>query len=524
MVRNIKYTEWLRRVGYKNEGQVALVVLYGSTITNTATPLSDVDCFFVPKTKESVALSETAIIEGIGYDFFPLSWQHLEKIARLELNLTPLLGQCEILYADTLEDVDRFLALQKELEQNLHSDQFVLKAAENSFAQALKFKEEFLKAKSLGRQRRWAGLIINTLADSMAYLNKSYFKRGLKKQPEDLKALKNLPEGFIDSYSKVSEAKNTLTLEKSLKELFRISATAIYPASLKVEFDFHTLAEEGLGKDELSFIEEEIALPPSNEEQKYMLSWYEEAVSAFNKIYGAQEDAYLSFIGGVYLEHNFAQDLSSEFNWPQIDLLQFYDPHDLKPIVAVAKKVQGKLLELINQTKFTLNEYALVDDFLKAKGLSMPEDIEFRDTTNLSDDEIFLRLGSTASLNLTKGFVPAYYFQIVRLRDGMVIGNCDLRVGYNANIELGGNIGYTVYEPYRGRGTAAKACNLLKVLAKEHNMKELILTVRPDNIPSIKTCLNIGAVKTKEIVIPPHHELARNSRIMNQYKLFLDLD
>lgn len=320
MERNAKYLEWLRQAGYKHQEQIALLVLFGSMVTDPTIPFSDVDCYFVPKTEEGLTLAQTAIIEGVSYRVFPLSWQRLEEIAQLKLNLRPLLEHCQILYADTLEDLDKFLALQKELEQNLRNKQIVLKADQNNFA----------------------------------------------------------------------EARTIL---------------------------------------------------------------------------------------------------------------------------------RNKLLELTSQFEIPLNEYSSIDDFLKIKEVSLPKAIEFKETSNLSDDEIFLRLNSTAQLNELKGYVPSYYFQIVRLRDGMVLGQCDLRVGYNAKIELGGNIGYTVYEPFRGRGTAARACNLLAILAREHQMKELIITVRPDNIASIKTCLNLGAVQTKEIVIPPHHELARVSRTMNQYKV-----
>ena len=50
-----------------------------------------------------------------------------------------------------------------------------------------------------------------------------------------------------------------------------------------------------------------------------------------------------------------------------------------------------------------------------------------------------------------------------------------------------GHIGYSVYEKYRGHHYAAKACELLFLLAKKHNMSYLYITCNPDNIPSRKT-------------------------------------
>ena len=65
-------------------GKVALVCLYGSHINGTANERSDVDCYFVPKTQEGNLLARTFLLGGVGYDLFPMPWQRLEAIARLE--------------------------------------------------------------------------------------------------------------------------------------------------------------------------------------------------------------------------------------------------------------------------------------------------------------------------------------------------------------------------------------------------------------------------------------------------------
>ena len=67
------------------------------------------------------------------------------------------------------------------------------------------------------------------------------------------------------------------------------------------------------------------------------------------------------------------------------------------------------------------------------------------------------------------------------------MGRCALRIGYNDSLYYVGHIGYSVYEKYRGHHYAAKACKLLFLLAKKHNMSYLYITCNPDNIPSRKT-------------------------------------
>ena len=54
-----------------------------------------------------------------------------------------------------------------------------------------------------------------------------------------------------------------------------------------------------------------------------------------------------------------------------------------------------------------------------------------------------------------------------------------------------------------------KACKLLFNLAKKHEMDYLIITCKPDNIPSYRTCELLGGdlIEVKEV--PKDHDLRR---------------
>ncbi len=136
----------------------------------------------------------------------------------------------------------------------------------------------------------------------------------------------------------------------------------------------------------------------------------------------------------------------------------------------------------------------------------------FFDTIDLGDEEIYLQLYRTADKNLEKGYVPAYYFKIIRCVDDTEVGYCDLRIGYNDNIKYGGNIGYEIYKPFRGNHYASKACNLLFLLAKKHNMNEVIITCALENIPSRKTCEYCGAKLIGIIDVPSWHDLYKRGQ------------
>jgi len=132
----------------------------------------------------------------------------------------------------------------------------------------------------------------------------------------------------------------------------------------------------------------------------------------------------------------------------------------------------------------------------------------FIHTGFLKDNEIQLILEKTADGNNKKEWVPAYYFAICNNK-GIKMGTCDLRIGHNDKLYYGGNIGYSIYEKYRGNHYAGKACQLLFKLAKKHELQYLIITCNPDNYASRKTCEYAGG-KLLEITRLPEDNAMRD--------------
>ena len=125
---------------------------------------------------------------------------------------------------------------------------------------------------------------------------------------------------------------------------------------------------------------------------------------------------------------------------------------------------------------------------------------------DLKTPEIFLRLERTCETQPEKRWVPTYYFDIC-LPDGTKIGHCDLRIGHNDKTYIGGNIGYGIDEPYRGRRYAAKACKLLFQLARKHGMEYIIITCDPTNAASSRTCQLAGGQYIETADIPEDNEM-----------------
>ena len=132
--------------------------------------------------------------------------------------------------------------------------------------------------------------------------------------------------------------------------------------------------------------------------------------------------------------------------------------------------------------------------------------MDFLDTAFLQDGEIRLELERTAGADPVLDLVPAYHFHIC-LPDGTKIGDCSLRVGHTRGLYYGGNIGYGVFPGYRGHHYAEKACRLLFTLAKKHGLGYVIITCRPDNIPSRRTCERLGGELLEIAELPEDNEM-----------------
>lgn len=125
----------------------------------------------------------------------------------------------------------------------------------------------------------------------------------------------------------------------------------------------------------------------------------------------------------------------------------------------------------------------------------------------LAGDEIDLEIVMKLPGSIDRGYSPAYHYRMLLHGTTTAVGRIDLRIGESENLYYGGNIGYTVYESYRGRKFAAKACRMLKPVARAHGLQTVSITCNPDNLPSRRTCELLGAKLQAIVDLPPHNEM-----------------
>ena len=151
------------------------------------------------------------------------------------------------------------------------------------------------------------------------------------------------------------------------------------------------------------------------------------------------------------------------------------------------------------------------------------ETFTFLDPGELIDGDLQLVLKEKTIADESKGFVPAYGFDMVLTGTATRVGYINFRIGMTEHlVRYAGHIGYGVEPEYRGHRYAAKACKLLLPLAQRHDLKTLWITVTPENAASRRTCEILGAKFVEIVDLPKDTDMyAKGERRKCRYRLDL---
>lgn len=100
------------------------------------------------------------------------------------------------------------------------------------------------------------------------------------------------------------------------------------------------------------------------------------------------------------------------------------------------------------------------------------------------------------------GGCKSLVFNIVDGSSHRTAGEIALRIGESESIYYLGHIGYHVDPPYRGRHAALRACRLCIPIFAELGMRSFVITTDEDNIPSIRTCEQLGCTLEATVDVP----------------------
>ena len=301
--------------------------------------------FFVPATERGNQMAQTFVIEDMGYDLYPISWERLSGIASLyEPRMLFAFEKGEVLYARSEEERQRFYDWKEQMHENLKNRELTFQKGLEFLNTAMEIYQTMLFEDSLCKERKAAGGISCYLMNAIAMGNGTYLKNGYQDLIREMERMEQLPEQFREDYEKIFQAK-----EK--EELLHICYCMI-----KSTRDF--------------FLERK----PEEEREEYginytdLADWYQEARYTFRRIqyYAKVRDVENSYLLGCYLQIEF-DAIQEDFNLQPLDLLGVFDAQNLGKFAQRAQQLEDYITSVLKENHAELKIYDNLETFLEAR-------------------------------------------------------------------------------------------------------------------------------------------------------------
>lgn len=346
-------TEWaIKKIVTEYKEDIALLI----GITGHATDGdSHGECFdyFVPATDRGYELSQTFIIDGIGHDLYPRSWERLEASANLQ-DMSIVLNGATILYARTKEDTERFEALKKKLADNLQNPAFVYGKALECLDKALDIYRSFMFEEKSYRARSEAEYIHLYLSQAVAYLNHTITdspifneRQAYDATPESsiyhCPAMLHVPDGFFSNARKLLTTGDIKTLREIIHNLLCTTRAFVLERKPKntsesKNADFSALAD-----------------------------WYQELSLTWRRIrhFCTHDMVEKAYSDACYLQNELLY-VAEEFQIEELSLLDSFIPEDLELLAFRSNQLEQIIRRVITNHGISINEYNSLEDFLAA--------------------------------------------------------------------------------------------------------------------------------------------------------------
>ncbi len=339
-----KLSEWvINKIKTEYKDDIALLI---ATENHSVNNDGHGECFdyYIPATDRGFELSQTFIVEGVGHDLYPRSWERTEKTANLIDPCTVCLDNAKILYYRNEDDKNRFLELKKLLSENLNNSEFMYKRVLEKLDNAMKLYQTMVFESKMYRIRTAAGYIADYLSDIVFYLNKTYFKDWRNGHITELQKLKYLPHNFIEYYAAIIKAK-TIDEIKTLSFLL-IDVTRKFISNHKPD-----IKSQEMDVDYQGFAD-----------------WYQELSLTWRRLrfYCDTNNAEQAFDDACYLQNELIlvkDEYGIEID--KVDLLGYFNAEDLTYIRKRAEELEMYVIEQIEKNGVKISKYDTIDDFLK---------------------------------------------------------------------------------------------------------------------------------------------------------------
>lgn len=320
------------KTDYKDD--IALVVIMGSYVYGETHSRSDLDLFFVPNTERGYNLGFTFIIDKIGFDFWPISWERLERIANFEERITSIITEGKVIYYSSESDIERFNQIKNKALTTSDKKEFLNKASKR-FHEVYKIYWRLLHGHNISDVRKYAIDIIQETAYTIALLNGETIKKGRGKLKQEILNMKLVPEDFSKLYDTVFTDNDIDIIKKGYGQLIK--------------------------NMELLIAREKNKITEANSIASAFNGFYEEMINSYNKIYHSCEinDAVTALFACVELtsEVEQAQENTGVSSKHLPNLVEIFEYNNLVPLAEAAQDHQIKFVELLTKNGIKIREF-----------------------------------------------------------------------------------------------------------------------------------------------------------------------
>jgi len=302
--------------------------------------------YYIPATSRSNGLALTFIIDGIGYDLFPMSWERVERMAEVRGDSPVNLDNAVILYARNEDDRRRFASLQARLRANLQNPHFMYNRALEALAAAMQVYRDMLFEENLSTVRESAGYICIDTASVIAFTNGQYMEYPDRQdQITALRSMKNVLAGFTDLNERIIRA-GTADEQKKLCH------------------DIIAMTRRFLDENDKNAVRRTSA-PDFSE----LAIWYQELSYTWRRVYYwcDRNNPVNAYVWCCYLQ-NEVDRVGAEFGIADLDIFSAFDADDLPTFRRRAEYVEQQIIAAIEAHGATIESYPSVEEFLRQNG------------------------------------------------------------------------------------------------------------------------------------------------------------
>lgn len=323
-------------------GSIALIGIAGSFCSGDIHEKSDLDLCIVSNDDDARKVELCFIVGDVAFDIYCTPWDKLEKMSEYSSPYVTKLLKLNIVYCSNLKYKRKYMKLRAKVidklkkqystEDNNNAGKYISEASVDYTN--LMLSDKYSECKYL------SGRLLINVEHSLYLFNKSYVKRGTKRIPEEIFAMKRLPNNFQNLYLDCIKSKTVNEIKATSSKLMK-----------EVILFANQMKNRVVSKKKIT--------------KKDLVGTYEEIYSNWrNKMYYAAQnnDWYLSFMTSVSCQE-FYNEMHSRHHIDRIDLFKNFSVNDLaynaKAFDNALKKYRNNYEKLALKVKY----YKDLDEF-----------------------------------------------------------------------------------------------------------------------------------------------------------------